>query len=169
MKIGNNRIAWVFLAVALLVSAVQMASYFPRLPEKLATHFDAAGNANGWMSKRGFFAFQFAMLAIMGLAFCLLPQWLNRVPNALINLPHKAYWLAPERRAGGVVSESADLRAAGDHRRTHAARQPARDAATWWRGVVAARRLRGVAGDLDCPFVPALPATAGCLTGTMRQ
>ena len=103
MKIGNNRIAWVFLAVALLVSAVQMASYFPRLPEKLATHFDAAGNANGWMNKTGFFQFQFALLGFLGLVFSLLPQWLSRIPDACINLPHKAHWLAPERRAASLA------------------------------------------------------------------
>ena len=103
MKNGGNRIAWVFLAVALGVTALQLVNYFPRLPERMATHFDAAGNANGWMSKRGFFQFQFAMLGIMGLAFGLLPRWLDRIPNALINLPHKAYWLAPERRAASLA------------------------------------------------------------------
>ncbi len=102
MKIGNNRIAWVFLAAALLVTALQMAHYFPRLPATLATHFDAAGEANGWMSKRDFFQFQFALLGILGLVFCVLPRWLSRIPNALINLPHKAHWLAPERRAASL-------------------------------------------------------------------
>ncbi|GDY19923.1 hypothetical protein LBMAG56_12680 [Verrucomicrobiota bacterium] len=87
----------------LLITALQVASYAPRLPEKLATHFDAAGRANGWMSKEGFFVFHVALLGLFGAVFGLLPRWLGRIPNSLINLPHKNYWLAPERRAASLA------------------------------------------------------------------
>ena len=74
-----------------------------QLPERVATHFNAAGEPNGWMSR----ADQLAFMAGFGMAFPLFMIgicWSVRfLPVWMINLPHKEYWLAKERRA-----ESAD-------------------------------------------------------------
>jgi len=84
----------VLLAAALL----QMAWYYPRLPERMASHFDAAGRANGFLPKPAFFILNAGVLALLSLVFLLTPILLARLPNRLINLPNRDYWLAPERR-----------------------------------------------------------------------
>ena len=104
MKAGPKHFSVAIFVAVLLITALQIGSYRPRLPERLATHFDGAGRANGWMSKDGFFVFHFVLLGLFGAIFGLLPRWLSRIPNSLINLPHKDYWLAPERRADSLAA-----------------------------------------------------------------
>jgi serine/threonine-protein kinase len=86
-----------FVLVSLVVVA-ELAYYLPQLPDRLASHFDFAGTANGW-SDQSHFILTFALLiALMGAIFVTLGS-LHRVPEAIISLPNKTYWLAPERRA----------------------------------------------------------------------
>lgn len=70
----------------------------PQLPERVATHFNASGDPNGWMSRSGN---QNSML-IFGLAFPLFVVGLSYaarfLPASLINIPNRNYWLAPGRR-----------------------------------------------------------------------
>jgi uncharacterized membrane protein len=81
-----------------LASGAQILWYQSRLPERLASHFDGAGNPNGYMSKTTFFGFHLAAIGVLTAVFLLLPALLRYVPSSLINLPNKDYWLAPERR-----------------------------------------------------------------------
>ena len=74
-----------------------------QLPERVATHFDGRGQPNGWMSRSSHVMFIGGMgvlvpLGIVGL--CYLLRWL---PDNLINIPRREYWLAPERRAETVA------------------------------------------------------------------
>jgi hypothetical protein len=68
------------------------------LPERTATHFNFAGEPDGWMTRTeavawaAVFGFGWPLLVV---AICWSIRWL---PPALINLPRKDYWLAPERR-----------------------------------------------------------------------
>jgi uncharacterized membrane protein len=87
----------VWIAVVLL-HAAQTMYYYPRLPELVAQHFDAAGHANGWASRESFFVFSWALLLGLSAIFMLTPRMLRRIPASMINLPHKGYWLAPERK-----------------------------------------------------------------------
>jgi len=68
------------------------------LPGKVASHFDLAGQADGWMPRNNYLLFS----AIMGLAIPLFVVGLCYVtrflPDWMINLPNKDYWLSPERR-----------------------------------------------------------------------
>jgi serine/threonine-protein kinase len=65
----------------------------------LATHFDGTGRPNGWMSR----SFHLWFILVFGLTFPLLMAvilFLARfLPDRLINIPHRDYWLAAERRA----------------------------------------------------------------------
>jgi len=73
------------------------AYYLPLLPDRLATHFNAGGRPNGWSDHAGFIKSVAALVVITGtIFFC--GGLLGRVPDRLINLPNKGYWLAPERR-----------------------------------------------------------------------
>ena len=87
-----------FLALPLVMALLQTVLYYPQLPEKVASHFDMAGNPTGWSSRAGFFGAFLAVIVVISLLFWGLSLWLHRVPPALLNLPKKDYWLAPERR-----------------------------------------------------------------------
>jgi hypothetical protein len=73
-------------------------SSYGDLPARVASHFDAAGHPNGWMSRDGVVDFTLG-LGILMPAFVLATMagagWL---PSHLVNLPNREYWLAPERR-----------------------------------------------------------------------
>jgi hypothetical protein len=90
------------LAVLYTVFVVMLIHDASRLPERVATHFDLRGQPNGWMSSQGYLAF----MAVFGLVFPLIPAaiclLLRFLPDSIINLPHRDYWLAPERRGETV-------------------------------------------------------------------
>lgn len=88
----------IFLALV-AVAAIQIAHFHPLMPEKMASHFDGRGVANGWMSRDGFVGVYVFVLALMSAMFFLLPRGLAKLPPSMINLPNRDYWLAPERRA----------------------------------------------------------------------
>jgi uncharacterized membrane protein len=87
----------VFISLAVLL-VVQGLFYYPRLPETMASHFNAGGTPNGFQSKAIFFLMLYAILLVVGgfLAFGV-PALISTRPQ-IANLPNKAYWLAPERR-----------------------------------------------------------------------
>ena len=87
-------IVFVLLCLGLAGTA---AYYLPVLPERLATHFDAAGRANGWSDHAGFVESVVALILIMAAIF-FGGGLIGRIPDRLINLPNKTYWLAQERR-----------------------------------------------------------------------
>jgi len=87
-----------FLAL-IAATLTQMVWFYPRLPARVASHFDAAGQVNAFMPKDAFFVIQLVVLGSMSFAFLLVPALIVRLPPGLINLPNKEYWLAPERRA----------------------------------------------------------------------
>lgn len=96
-----------FLLYAL--AAAHLYHYYPLLPEKLATHFGDGGVPNGWMPRDTFAGFYAGMLLFMTSVF-LLARWLvQKLPDRLINIPNKAYWLAPERREKTRNSYARDL------------------------------------------------------------
>jgi uncharacterized membrane protein len=84
--------------VVVLLHAAQTTYYYPRLPAVVAQHFGADGRANGWASRDAFFILSWAMLLGLSAIFMLMPRTLRRIPVSMINLPHKDYWLATERK-----------------------------------------------------------------------
>jgi uncharacterized membrane protein len=86
-------------AITVLIGLSLQAYYWPQMPERMATHFGMNGHPNGWMSRSAATLFQCVLQAIMPIVFIGIAWSLPRFPNSMINLPHKEYWLAPERRA----------------------------------------------------------------------
>lgn len=80
-----------------LLAAFQMQLYLPLLPDPVATHFDFAGTPNGWMTKKQFAYFYGGFLPFITGLFALIGLLIRKMPDKMINIPHKAYWLAPER------------------------------------------------------------------------
>jgi len=89
------------LIYALIAAAglLYFSSLYPRLPELMASHFNANGVATAWMPKSGFFMLFPIIILAASVPVLLVPRSLARLPNEKINLANKEYWLAPERRA----------------------------------------------------------------------
>ena len=88
----------ILLVALCLLSMMQAAYYHPQLPGLVATHFDAAGRASGWMPRAHFFQYQVVFTLGFAAFFGSLAFVTGIFPDAWINLPHKDYWLAPARR-----------------------------------------------------------------------
>ena len=84
------------------VAIAQLVWLGPQLPERVATHDDAAGNPNGWMTREFTVAFHLGMLGVTALAFVALPRLFGRLSPSMINIPNREDWLAPERVKGTV-------------------------------------------------------------------
>ena len=77
---------------------VGMAATYARLPERMASHFDASGVANGWMSRDSYVWFMVGTVTFVSLLMVGTFSLIRYLPNAVINIPRRDYWLAPERR-----------------------------------------------------------------------
>jgi len=96
--ISAMRAPLVVLVILAVVGGASLVWGAQELPDKVASHFDAQGNANGWMSRTDY-------LQLTGTILLLIPSLLVGVgfliavlPSGSINLPHREYWLSPERR-----------------------------------------------------------------------
>jgi uncharacterized membrane protein len=83
--------------------ALRLWLVFDALPEVMASHFDAAGQPNGFQDKQSFAAVSLALSAGNLMLFGALPWLLRKLPVSLINLPHREFWLAPGRRQGALA------------------------------------------------------------------
>jgi uncharacterized membrane protein len=93
----SGRLSWILLLLAAGVLVACHLLWMELLPERVATHFDAAGKANGWMS-RAQFGWESALVHLGVAAFLVgLISVMHRLPSGLVNLPNKEYWLTPER------------------------------------------------------------------------
>jgi len=77
---------------------VGIAATYARLPERMASHFNASGVANGWMSRDGYVWFMVGIVTFVSLTMIAAFGSVRFLPNSLINIPRRDYWLAPERR-----------------------------------------------------------------------
>ena len=103
------------LVVLTMIYLGQIAYFYPRLPAQIASHFNFWGEADGWMPKENFTIFQLFLLVFILSTTSLIPIVFNKMPDSLINVPNKSYWLAPERREESVrrlASVSGNLRVA---------------------------------------------------------
>jgi uncharacterized membrane protein len=72
------------------------------LPDVVATHFGPSGEANGLMARAFFVRFMLIFVVVLPLTLSFLIGRLLKLPDTRINIPHREYWLAPERRADTV-------------------------------------------------------------------
>jgi len=95
---SNTRLPSSIFLVLALVGAMQCGYYAPRLPEIVASHFGIGGTVNGWQTKTAFFAVEPAVILLATVISFGVPRLIEAMPVSLINLPHKEFWLGPERR-----------------------------------------------------------------------
>ena len=92
------RLATTIFLLLLVTGLFQNLYFVPQMPPKVASHFDGAGNANGWSSRSSFATMHAVTFLFLGALFGALPWLFGVIPPSLINMPHREYWLAPERR-----------------------------------------------------------------------
>jgi hypothetical protein len=73
------------------------------LPPIVASHFNASGAADGFMSRQFYIWFMIAFIAGLPLLLVLLPNLAFHHPRLRFNVPNRDYWLAPERRPETVA------------------------------------------------------------------
>jgi ABC-type Fe3+ transport system permease subunit len=97
MKTHSLRIALLAgLFFCFVLSLIVSASL---LPDRVATHFNGAGQADGWMSRSTHLLWM-AAFGLLFPTFMIGVFWSTRfLPSSMINIPHRDYWLADERRA----------------------------------------------------------------------
>jgi len=88
----------IFLAI-LAAGILQCLHDYPLLPERMASHFGASGDPNGWMMKSQFLSVYAVVLIPAIILEFWMPFKIGRTSGNRLNLPNKNYWLAPERRA----------------------------------------------------------------------
>lgn len=85
--------AWLVSMIINGLSAVVLAQ---SLPERVATHFNAAGHANGWMTRTGHLAFSLAFGLGMPVFLAALMYVMRFIPGSMWNVPNKLYWSQPQ-------------------------------------------------------------------------
>lgn len=95
-------IAWVVCGATALASLAHFLYYYPQLPERVISRFGLQGEPQGYMDKTSFLVFMLGLLLGLPL-FLAVVSWLTRyLPNELINMPNKDYWLHPSRRESSL-------------------------------------------------------------------
>ena len=92
----KRRLLPILLVLAAAVFVITHFMWLAQMPERVASHFNGAGKANGWMSRSGHGAF----MLLFGLgepAFVLTLIWAMKfLPANLMNVPRRDYWHKPE-------------------------------------------------------------------------
>ena len=90
------------LIVLTMIYLAQIAYFYPQMPAQVASHFNFWGEADGWMPKENFLIFQLFLLVFILGTTSLIPAFFRKLPDSLINIRNKSYWLAPERREESI-------------------------------------------------------------------
>lgn len=151
----------VLLAVLCLVSLGQAVWYYPQSPGLVASHFNTASQADGWMPRTHLVQIEILLSLGVTAGFAVLALVVAGVPDAWINLPHRAYWFAAARREETRRCLSGMVLASGCgtlafllflHQRVHQANLDGTHELTPSFGVVLAVALVLIAGPLVGPL-----------------
>ena len=85
-----------FAGVLFLVLAY-LVYFTPELPQRLATHFDSAGHANGWSNRDTFVWLYGGMLVFVAMMFAGMAATVGKVPTSLWSFPNRDWWLTGAR------------------------------------------------------------------------
>lgn len=92
----SHRVTWTVFILLLLFAIFFVSGTAAELPADVASHFDAAGRPNAFMSRSGYI--RFVLCLAIGLP-CIVVFILTMVYSRAtdLKLPNREYWLAPQR------------------------------------------------------------------------
>jgi uncharacterized membrane protein len=97
-QIKQSAAPGIILIVLIAAFAGFLSSTAQQLPDPVATRFGFNGDPVQWMNRSS----AIALMVVLGLGLPLLMVAISFatrfLPASLINIPHREYWLAPERR-----------------------------------------------------------------------
>ena len=92
----SHRVTWAVFIGLLALAILFVVSTVSQLPPMVASHFDAAGQANAFMSRSGYTRFILCLVLGLPLAVvAILTAVYSRATD--LKLPNRDYWLAPQR------------------------------------------------------------------------
>ncbi len=92
----RSRLPRLLFVVLAAYAAIHFSPYYSQLPEVVASHFNGHGVPNGWQTKSAFFTVFTGVSVLAAVIGFGIPRIIAALPPQLINLPNKAYWLAPD-------------------------------------------------------------------------
>lgn len=93
-----RRIGYSLLVAAGLLTLVQVFLYSSNLPQRVASHFGQNGAADGWMTRSSFLALHLGLQASCAALLLAIARFGRFLPDSLLSMPHKDYWLHADRR-----------------------------------------------------------------------
>lgn len=101
----TRRLPLVLAIAACIALAWELAVLLPQMPDTMATSFGFDGAARNSMSRGAFGWLMGGIMVSMALGFALV-RLIPRLPDRLINIPARDYWLAPGRREATLADIS---------------------------------------------------------------
>lgn len=92
------------LLCILLLCAGHTLYFWPKLPKEVASHFAFDGTPNGRSSRGEFVAITMGVNLFVAILLGITAATIHYIPNSMINLPNKEYWLHAERRGATLAS-----------------------------------------------------------------
>lgn len=92
----NSRLPCFVCALTLVLFVASVFYFGAALPERVASHFNAEGLADGWMSRTSHLKLFTAVgvsLSVFVVGICYLIRFF---PPSSLNVPHADYWRSPE-------------------------------------------------------------------------
>jgi uncharacterized membrane protein len=99
----SSRLGTIAFLLLLVVLAVFVWRTSQALPPIVASHFSASGAANGFMPRGIYTVLVMALVVGAPLLLALVPAAAAGKGARSLNIPHRDYWLAPERREATVA------------------------------------------------------------------
>ncbi len=93
-----------------LVAALFVVLSGLAMPDVVASHFGSSGAADGFMPRNAYIGLMLVLVIGLPALGVGLVAWMLGRPNARINIPERAYWLAPQRRAATLERIVAGMR-----------------------------------------------------------
>lgn len=91
-----HRVTWSVFVLLLLFATLFVTGTASQLPPHVASHFDAFGQPNAFMSRSGYLRFVLCLaLALPCIVVFTLTMIYSRAAD--LKLPNRDYWLAPQR------------------------------------------------------------------------
>jgi uncharacterized membrane protein len=101
--VKTNLLPFLLLALPCAGYLLFVAGSAPLLPERVAMHFNAGGQADNWMSRSHIVIFWETLGVVMPVFFMVSALLTGWIPARFVNLPHREHWLAPERKTQTVA------------------------------------------------------------------